>query len=54
MNDLINGSRTEGEVCVDGEDIYDEDASVLRSETKGRHGFPEAELTEKYITGQFG
>jgi len=28
MNDLINGSRTEGEIYFDGKNIYDEDTSV--------------------------
>ena len=39
MNDLVEGCRIEGDVRLDGEDIYGEmDVNNLRK--KGRHGFP--------------
>ena len=29
MNDIIEGAHTEGQVCLDGEDIYDRDVDVV-------------------------
>ncbi len=42
MNDLVEGCRIDGQILLDGQDIFhDIDVNLLRK--KGRNGIPEAE-----------
>ncbi len=43
MNDTIPGTRVDGKVLLDGEDIYGEDMDVVMLRQRVRDGFPEAE-----------
>ena len=43
MNDIIPGTRVEGTVLIDGQDIYDPGVDVVQLRRTRRHGVPEVE-----------
>ncbi len=43
MNDLIPGTRTEGEALLDGQNIYDKSLDVVSLRRADRHGLPAPE-----------
>ncbi len=42
MNDYVDGFRMEGEILIDGENIYKKKVNVEQLEKTGRNGFSKA------------
>lgn len=43
MNDLVEGCRIEGEILLDGEDVYSPKVDTTLLRKKGRYGFSAAQ-----------
>ena len=62
MNDTVEGCRIEGDICMDGENLYSPKLDayfhlgklIEVNPTEKEFTMPEHKLTEAYITGRFG
>ena len=50
MNDLVDGVKIDGEVTLDGENIYDEKVDTTLLRKKSGHGIPAAQpVSDEYL-----
>ena len=54
MNDTIDVCRVEGDIHIDGEDIYDKQVDPVQLRAKGWHGVPKAEPVPEIHLRQCG